>query len=435
MLFLLGLAVRAAPRVAVALFAVAVLGTVLATAEMYLLGRAVAATADAVAARDAALAAAPLAALLGVFLAVTVLPAVQDWLEALLRPRVRLAVAARLAALTTDHRAAAALDESAVQDLIARARGTGGVMPLEEGPRMAVIQLTARLSWLASLGLVGVLYRWWAVAALLAGCLLSEYLLHRAWRAEHEMRPEQAEALRRAEYLFELGMGEGAKEIRVFGLARWVTDGYLRRWRAAIGPVWRVRGRVRLAGAGALAVQLALIGGVCAVLVRDVRAGAVGTAAAAALLPAVFAATDLFAAQQRPFVRMLGSALGALRELPAAMRAPRTAAGGAVGAEVASEGLADRPIGVVRFEGVAFRYPGAAVDVLRGVDLELRRGEATALVGLNGAGKSTLVKLLAGIHRPTRGRSRSTGSIWPGSICGSGTGGWRRSRRTSCGFR
>jgi D-xylose transport system ATP-binding protein len=39
-----------------------------------------------------------------------------------------------------------------------------------------------------------------------------------------------------------------------------------------------------------------------------------------------------------------------------------------------------------------------AVDVLRGVDLEVRLGEVTALVGDNGAGKSTLIKAIAGIH-------------------------------------
>ncbi len=39
-----------------------------------------------------------------------------------------------------------------------------------------------------------------------------------------------------------------------------------------------------------------------------------------------------------------------------------------------------------------------AVHVLRGVDLDVRPGEVTALVGDNGAGKSTLIKGIAGIH-------------------------------------
>lgn len=39
-----------------------------------------------------------------------------------------------------------------------------------------------------------------------------------------------------------------------------------------------------------------------------------------------------------------------------------------------------------------------AVNVLRGVDIELRPGTVTALVGDNGAGKSTLIKSIAGIY-------------------------------------
>jgi subfamily B ATP-binding cassette protein MsbA len=52
---------------------------------------------------------------------------------------------------------------------------------------------------------------------------------------------------------------------------------------------------------------------------------------------------------------------------------------------------------------VGFRY-GDGEEVLDDLDLEIRRGEKVALVGLSGAGKSTLVDLLPRFHDPTRGR-------------------------------
>ena len=50
---------------------------------------------------------------------------------------------------------------------------------------------------------------------------------------------------------------------------------------------------------------------------------------------------------------------------------------------------------------------------LRDVSLEVRPGEALAVIGHNGAGKSTLLKLIARVLRPTEGRVRVRGRVAP----------------------
>jgi ABC-type lipoprotein export system ATPase subunit len=51
----------------------------------------------------------------------------------------------------------------------------------------------------------------------------------------------------------------------------------------------------------------------------------------------------------------------------------------------------------------AYRTPAGDFYALKGVDLEVRKGEFLAVLGKSGAGKSTLINMITGIDRPTTG--------------------------------
>src|SRR5436309_5194107 len=57
--------------------------------------------------------------------------------------------------------------------------------------------------------------------------------------------------------------------------------------------------------------------------------------------------------------------------------------------------------------------PKAVLRALDGVDLELARGEALALVGESGCGKSTLGRCIVGLYEPTAGEIRYEGQALP----------------------
>ena len=59
--------------------------------------------------------------------------------------------------------------------------------------------------------------------------------------------------------------------------------------------------------------------------------------------------------------------------------------------------------GVIRFEHVNFRYPGAEADVLEDIDFVAEPGKTTAIIGSTGCGKSTLVSLIPRLYDVTAG--------------------------------
>ena len=68
---------------------------------------------------------------------------------------------------------------------------------------------------------------------------------------------------------------------------------------------------------------------------------------------------------------------------------------------------ADEPSALLRMRGI--RKSFGNVEVLKGIDFDVRRAEVHALVGENGAGKSTLMNILAGVHQPDSGQIEFNG--------------------------
>ncbi len=59
--------------------------------------------------------------------------------------------------------------------------------------------------------------------------------------------------------------------------------------------------------------------------------------------------------------------------------------------------------GVLKFNHVAFKYPGADEDVLEDIDFTAHPGQTTAIIGSTGSGKSTLVNLIPRFYDVTEG--------------------------------
>ncbi|MFN2274809.1 MAG: ABC transporter ATP-binding protein, partial [Anaerolineales bacterium] len=86
---------------------------------------------------------------------------------------------------------------------------------------------------------------------------------------------------------------------------------------------------------------------------------------------------------------------------------------------------------LIEMRGVVKTFKNAAGEftALRGIDLDIRRGEFAAIVGKSGSGKSTLLNMITGIDHPTSGRvvigdvdiyqmTESQRSLWRGQNLG-----------------
>jgi ATP-binding cassette subfamily B protein len=290
------------------------------------------------------------------------------------------------------------LEDPVVQDKIAVVRGW--TMGFPAGASIAAMATIAS-QFLQIFFATAILVRFNAPIAILIVAELafvSRPLARKGIFTLVKVRIGQAHALRQADYYRDLILQpKAAKEVRVFGLPDWISGRFSSHWTSAMKDVWSER---------SLAIRRAAIGIVISWIPLAMMFVALGHAAASGRLTLTALSIYAMAVFNVYWSFLLGvpdlqveygqAAIPAERELDSLLALARLGGG--------SLDPAGRPRQAITFESVSFSYPNSARSVFDGLDLEIRAGESTAIVGANGAGKTTLIKLLCRFFDPDAGR-------------------------------
>jgi len=250
-------------------------------------------------------------------------------------------------------------------------------------------------------------YAWWAPLLLAGAWLATHWLLRESgvWRDRNTDAVREAQ--RHADYGYRLAVEPpAAKELRLFGLAGWIVEGFRSRRRRLFDLRWqatRLRERpVIWSLLLALAANIVVFWSLGAAAADGSLAlGRLVTFASAAVSTSMIA----FGGLSWALDGASAPAAAVLRLQEAMDRAGALVSPASVQARPSAAGMPAREI---RFRHVTFAYPAspdtaAGAPVLAGFDLTIPAGSSLAIVGQNGAGKTTIAKLLCRLYDPQDG--------------------------------
>ncbi|HEY0935836.1 MAG TPA: ABC transporter ATP-binding protein/permease [Trebonia sp.] len=334
------------------------------------------------------------------------------------RQRITGQLQARLLTAVTGPAGVGHLEDAETLDRLASAEGSlTGFFP-GDAPVTWIGTVADRLSGVFGCAVIAAYFWWLGLLLLIMWLIVRRVILQSVLKQAVDMRGQTAE-MRRAWYYTGVGSkARDAKEVRVFGLGRFFAGRYAAHFTESIRAGHAgLRGLHRRA-----AVCFVVVLGGYALAVYTItdaaRTHQIGPRSLAIMLP-MLAVTASAGNVSFSDITLAWTLFG----LPDADRLERD-----LRPPSELDGARDpdgAPRDAVRFESVRFHYPAVTAtpgrpsaagaqapstpsaspaEVLAGVDLELRAGTSTALVGVNGAGKSTLVSLLARLRDPTGGR-------------------------------
>lgn len=263
---------------------------------------------------------------------------------------------------------------------------------LENSLYIPMIALFALISIGATLALM-LAYSLWIGIGMMILAVPMTLLVNYMGRLDSDLWVNASPVRRREAYLRELVSDKHAVyETNVFGSGGYVED----KWYEAQDELYKMTRKIMVKQSGARIVYQLLniaymlyVGGLS---VLSFSSGAFTIGQLAAMLDSMYTIIVKLNRSCRFFSRSV-YLLNAVEHVRGFFSLPQ---------EPVSSEKTDGNYDIV-FSHVYFTYPGTDREILRDINIRIRRGERVAFVGENGSGKSTVIKLLCGLYQPTEG--------------------------------
>jgi len=340
----------------------------------------------------------PLTLLSAIFITTRLLGPIRDELGLAMWRRVDQSMGDRIMRAMSGDPGLRLVEDPHVQDIVAQAEGAITGSSVGQAARELSLMWSQRTFGVIALGIIARTY-WWAALLLLGVHVLGYSAARWHWNEVTLVILGRTDQLRRSYYLRGLALSSRvAKETRIFGLAGWLVERYRHGALAVLEDVWSRRQEGWVLGVGIALLLSATEAGAIWIVASDSLAGRVSLGTAVAVIQALFAAGFL-SSYYDPDWAITQSAV-TIDKVQHLEKTVSTTVSQLPGHRDPG-GL---PRGEIRFEHIAFTYPGSSHVVFEDFSLVVEAGKSLAIVGENGAGKTTLVKLLSRLYEPTAGR-------------------------------